>query len=165
MIRQNRRRKQKEERKSKARFCCIGVRVYVQTVLEAETLNPRWVRLCGSVGRKTSTRVAPSRGFGSVAVAVAKRIPPVVRVVHSHGCRTHARARARGFLFNTQSARARGTEILSLVGIVHSFGWNAKNGTPTDGKVVRLFFVIVLVVYRNRPSGKDFAGRATGRAI
>lgn len=51
------------------------------------------------------------------------------------------RARARGFLFNTQSARARGTEILSLVGIVHSFGWNAKNGTPTDGKVVRLFLL------------------------
>lgn len=164
MIRQNRRRKQKEERKSKARFCCIGVRVYVQTVLEAETLNPRWVRLCGSVGRKTSTRVAPSRGFGSVAVAVAKRIPPVVRVVHSHGCRTHARARARFSFQHSKCACAWDGNSQSCWD--RSFVRLEREERNADGRKSRAsFFVIVLVVYRNRPSGKDFAGRATGRAI
>ena len=77
------------------------------------------------VGRKTSTR-----GAVAVAVAVAKRVPPVVRVVVSHGRRT--RVRARGFDWGVRAC-ARG-KFSSFVGIVHSFVWNAKNGSKNGGK-------------------------------
>ena len=112
------------------------------------------------VGRKTSTRGAVAVAF---AVAVAKRVPPVVRVVVSHGRRT--RVRARGFDWGVRAC-ARG-KFSSFVGIVHSFVWNAKNGSKNGGKrrASSFFFVFGLVVYPNNlPSGNGFAGRSTGRA-
>ena len=119
-------------------------------------------RARGCVGRKTSTR-------GAVAGFRFRRGRGRGRVYHPSFAslfRTGVeRARARGFhwgvFFSTLEVRA--WEILSLVGIVHSFV-NAKNGAPTDGKVGRYLVVFVLVVYPNLPSGNGFAGRSTGRA-